>query len=139
MVEWQTRRVANLVAEKLWGFESPWISPRRGSNIAAGYFFAERPRSGIPTCFWHPRLLCSRSAEGMGISCTGPFGFFISFCIGGPLWMGATRVLPQDSLVREELAGMGLVQMVAMSLDHWLPNLLPIVVSGIYSSACKTD
>jgi len=35
------------------------------------YCIAERPRSGIPTCFWRRSCasrMCDKSAEGMGIS-----------------------------------------------------------------------
>ena len=49
------------------------------------YFLRERPRSGIPACFWHPSLLRrrhARSAEGMGIRCIGSLAFSVSFlCI----------------------------------------------------------
>jgi len=49
-------------------------------------FLGERPRSPIPTCFWHQSLLRrrrARSAEGMGIRCIGLFAFsFVHFTEG---------------------------------------------------------
>jgi len=77
----------------------------------------ERPRSGIPTCFWHdscPRSGKSRrhdkSAAGMGINCTGPFAYYFSWSDG--VWNLACVFVRIRRL--EGIMGMGKPEIIAI-------------------------
>jgi len=66
--------------------------------------FAERPRSGIPTCFWRRSCgsrMCDKSAEGMGINCTAPLALFFGSYYRGFLSQRCDRRhKPRRSIMR---------------------------------------
>jgi len=59
-------------------------------NCKEAYFFAERLLSPATTCFWRKSCvsrMCDKSAEGMVVRCTAPFGpifFVVAFMAFNP-------------------------------------------------------